>query len=121
LVVDEYGDLVGLITFDDVLQQIVGRFTSQSGDRGLHIIQKSEPQFIVKGRIAIRFLNRRLHWDLPTEEATTLNGLIIETIKDLPTPNLELTVDNYHMTILEVGEDSTINSILIERLEVNQD
>src|SRR5690606_13193439 len=51
LVVDEYGDLVGLMTLDDILEQIVGRFTSQYGDRGLHIIQKSEHQFIVKGRI----------------------------------------------------------------------
>ncbi len=121
LVVDEYGDLVGLMTLDDILEQIVGRFTSQYGDRGLHIVQKSEHQFIVKGRIAIRFLNRRLHWDLPTEEATTLSGLITETIKDLPTLDLELTVDNYHMTILEIEDDSTIKSVLIERLEVEQD
>ncbi len=121
LVVDEYGDLVGLITLDDILEQIVGRFTSQFGDRGLQIIQKSEQEYVVKGRIAIRFLNRRLHWDLPTDDATTLNGLITETIKDLPTPNLELRIGNYHLTILEVGEDNTINTILIKKLNHDQD
>ena len=115
LVVDEYGDLVGLITLDDILEQIVGRFTSQFGDRGLQIIQKSEHEYVVKGRIAIRFLNRRLHWDLPTDDATTVNGLITETIKDLPTPNLQITLGQYHLTILDVGEDNTINSVLIRR------
>jgi len=121
LVVDEYGDLVGLITLDDILEQIVGRFTSQFGDRGLQIIQKSDHEYVVKGRIAIRFLNRRLHWDLPTDDATTINGLITETIKDLPSANLTLDIEDYRLTILEVGEDNTINTVLIKKLNREED
>ena len=64
LVVDEYGDLVGLVTLDDILEEIVGKFTSEPGDRGLKIIKQGEQQYLVKGRIAVRSLNRRLQCQL---------------------------------------------------------
>ncbi|TDR18410.1 HlyC/CorC family transporter [Marinicella litoralis] len=114
LVVDEYGDLVGLVTLDDILEEIVGKFTSEPGDRGLKIIQKSENEYLVKGRIAVRSLNRRLQWKLPTEEATTINGLITEYLQDLPTKDLAVSINNYRMTILEITEDNIISKVLIE-------
>lgn len=114
LVVDEYGDLVGLVTLDDILEEIVGKFTSEPGDRGLKIIKQGENQYVVKGRIAVRSLNRRLQWDLPTEEATTINGLITEHLQDLPTQDLTVTIEGYRMTILEITEDNIISKVLIE-------
>ena len=114
LVVDEYGDLVGLVTLDDILEEIVGKFTSEPGDRGLKIIKQGEQQYLVKGRIAVRSLNRRLQWDLPTEEATTLNGLITEHLQDLPKPDLQITIDGYQMTILETNADNIISKVMIE-------
>jgi Mg2+/Co2+ transporter CorB len=114
LVVDEYGDLVGLVTMDDILEEIVGKFTSEPGDRGLKIIQQADNQYIVKGRIAVRSLNRRLQWDLPTEEATTINGLITEHLQDLPTKDLAVSINDYHMTILEITDDNIISKVLIE-------
>ncbi|WP_223788884.1 HlyC/CorC family transporter [Marinicella meishanensis] len=114
LVVDEYGDLVGLVTLDDILEEIVGKFTSEPGDRGLKIIKQGDNQYVVKGRIAVRSLNRRLQWTLPTEEATTINGLITEHIQDLPTKDLGVNIDGYHMTILETTEDNIISRVLIE-------
>lgn len=114
LVVDEYGDLVGLVTLDDILEEIVGKFTSEPGDRGLKIIKQGDNQYVVKGRIAVRSLNRRLQWSLPTEEATTINGLITEHIQDLPTKDLGVNIDGYHMTILETTEDNIISRVLIE-------
>jgi Mg2+/Co2+ transporter CorB len=114
LVVDEYGDLVGLVTLDDILGEIVGKFTSEPGDRGLKIIKQDDNKYIVKGRIAVRSLNRRLQWSLPTEEATTINGLITEHLQDLPTKDLAVTINDYHMTILEITDDNIISKVLIE-------
>ncbi len=114
LVVDEYGDLVGLVTLDDILEEIVGKFTSEPGDRGLKIIKQGDNQYLVKGRIAVRSLNRRLQWDLPTEEATTINGLITEHLKDLPTKDLTVSINDYHMTILETTADNIISKVLIQ-------
>ncbi|MFC3193537.1 HlyC/CorC family transporter [Marinicella sediminis] len=114
LVVDEYGDLVGLVTLDDILEEIVGKFTSEPGDRGLKIIKQDDNQYIVKGRIAVRSLNRRLQWNLPTEEATTINGLITEHLQDLPTKDLAVTINGFHMTILEITADNIISKVLIE-------
>lgn len=114
LVVDEYGDLVGLVTLDDILEEIVGKFTSEPGDRGLKIIKQEENQYLVKGRITVRSLNRRLMWDLPTEDATTINGLITEYLKDLPTKDLAVSINGYHMTILETTEDNIISKVQIE-------
>ncbi len=113
LVVNEYGDLVGLVTLDDILEEIVGKFTSEPGDRGLKIIKQGENQYLVKGRIAVRSLNRRLQWDLPTEEATTINGLITEYLQDLPTKDLAVSINGYRMTILETTQDNIISKVLI--------
>ncbi|WP_154223365.1 HlyC/CorC family transporter [Marinicella rhabdoformis] len=114
LVVDEYGDLVGLVTLDDILEEIVGKFTSEPGDRGLKIIKKGDNQYLVKGRIAIRSLNRRLQWNLPTEDATTINGLITEYLQDLPTQDIAVEIEGYRMTILETTEDNIISRVMIE-------
>jgi len=120
LVVDEYGDLVGLVTLDDILEEIVGKFTSEPGDRGLKIIKQGENQYVVKGRIAVRSLNRRLQWDLPTEGATTINGLITEHLQDLPTQDLTVSINGYRMTILKITDDNIINKVLIEPIGVNK-
>lgn len=114
LVVDEYGDLVGLVTLDDILEEIVGEFTSEPGDRGLSIIKQAEHQYIVKGRTAIRSLNRRLMWSLPTDDAATINGLITEYLQDLPNKDLAVEIEGYRMTILDIGEDNIISRVLIE-------
>jgi len=59
-------------------------------------------------------LNRRLQWSLPTEEATTINGLITEHLQDLPTKDLTVSIEGYRMTILEITEDNIISNVLIE-------
>ncbi len=114
LVVDEYGDLVGLVTLDDILGEIVGKFTSEPGDRGLKIIKQNDNQYLVKGRIAVRSLNRRLQWTLPTDGATTINGLITEHLQNLPTEDLVVMIEDYRMTILETTDDNIISKVLIE-------
>lgn len=100
LVVDEYGDIQGLITMDDILEEIVGDFTSKT----LGYIEDVHPQedgsYLVRGTVSLRDLNRKLGWELPTDESRTLNGLIVEYLEDIPTPGTSLKLGNYRVEIL---------------------
>lgn len=113
LVVDEYGDLVGLVTMEDILEQIVGKFTSEHVDRGLKIIKKGN-KYLVQGRIAVRSLNRRMQWQLPTDGATTISGLITEHLQDLPDKDLAVEIAGYQMTVLQTSDDNLITKVFIE-------
>ena len=114
LVVDEYGEVQGLITIDDILEEIVGEFTSEPQNRGRHIIKKGENTYYIDGRIQIRSLNRRLQWNLPLDEASTLSGLITEQLGNLPNPQTCLQINNYRLTILSVNDDNVINKVMVE-------
>jgi len=114
LVVDEYGEIVGLLTMDDILEEIVGEFTSEPRNRGMHIVKSTgDNGYVVNGRMPIRSLNRRLQWQLPTDGATTLNGLITDHLQDLPVQDLAVTIHDFNMTILSIGEDSIIDRVSI--------
>ena len=115
LVVDEYGDIQGLVTIDDILEEIVGEFTSEPKNRGRHIIKKGENEFIIDGRIQIRSLNRRLQWNLPLEGASTLSGLITEHLGDIPTKQTAMKIGNYLITVYSVDEDNVVKKALIKR------
>ncbi len=78
LVVDEYGDIQGLVTLDDILEEIVGEYTSDSRARTRYVRKLDDGNYLVDGIITIRALNRKTGWDLPEEEASTLNGLLLE-------------------------------------------
>ena len=105
LVVDEYGDLVGLITVADILEEIVGDFTTTPGEDTRRIHHETNGDVMVDGRIPVHSLNRRLEWDLPTDSARTFSGLIVSTLEDLPTEGTELTVDRYWMRIEQVTDN----------------
>ncbi len=84
LVVDEYGDIQGLVTLDDILEEIVGEYTTDSRARSRHIRKLDDGNYLVDGIVTIRALNRKTGWDLPEEEASTLNGLLLEELADIP-------------------------------------
>lgn len=113
LVVDEYGDLVGLVTMEDILEQIVGKFTSEHVNRGLEILKRGN-KYLVQGRIAVRSLNRRMQWQLPTDGATTISGLITEHLQDLPDKDFAVVINGYRMTVLQTSDDNLILKVLIE-------
>lgn len=117
LVVDEYGDIQGLVTIDDILEEIVGDFTSEPQNRGRHILKKSDNEYIVDGRIQLRSLNRRLMWNLPLEGASTLSGLITEYLGNLPKKDTAVEIQNYRMTIQSVNEDNVISKVLIKKVD----
>jgi len=100
LVVDEYGDLKGLVSVDEIVKEIVGDFTTRAIGRTEDLHQESDGSYIVRGSTNLRDLNRRLEWNLPTDETRTLNGLILEYLQDIPQPGTSVMIHGYSVEIL---------------------
>ncbi len=101
LVVDEYGDIQGLVTLDEILEEIVGDFTTRAlGRVGEDIQPQEDGSYLVRGTMTLRDLNRRLNWELPTEESRTVNGLILEYLEDIPEPGTSLLLNGYMIEIV---------------------
>ncbi|MFZ5514531.1 MAG: HlyC/CorC family transporter [Pseudomonadota bacterium] len=90
LVVDEYGDILGLITLEDILEEIVGEFTSQPAAESPEIQPQEDGSFLIDGATPLREINKRLGTDLPTDTANTLSGLILEHLQSLPEAGMRL-------------------------------
>jgi len=102
LVVDEYGDVQGLVTLDDILEEIVGRFTTEGANRQKLIRRLEDGDCPIDGRATIRTVNRRLHWNLPTAGAKTLNGMILEQLESIPEGRTSLRIDGQIFTIVDM-------------------
>ena len=100
LVVDEYGDIQGLVALDEILEEIVGDFTTQAIGRIEDVHPQDDGSYLVRGAVNLRDLNRKLGWKLPTEESRTLNGLIVEYLEDIPEPGTSLMIHGYLVEIL---------------------
>lgn len=100
LVVDEYGDVHGLVTMDDLLQEIVGEIITDDTMVRIQI----DGSYLVDGNITIRELNRSTHWDLPTEGPKTLNGLIIEFMETIPKSGTSIKLHGYPLEIIKSDE-----------------
>ena len=99
LVVDEYGSIQGLVTLEDILEEIVGRFTTDSPTRNLGIHKTENHSYLIDGNTHIREINRALNWFLPTKKAKTLNGLILEHMEIIPQNGTSFMIDNYTIEI----------------------
>lgn len=102
LVVDEYGDVQGLITLDDLLQEIVGELITEESD----IKMQKDGSYIVDASITVRELNRITHWNLPTEGPKTLNGLIIEYMEIIPESGTSIKLHNHNLEIIQRDENT---------------
>lgn len=111
-VVNEYGDLQGLVTMEDILEEIVGEFTTDIANLSQEITRVGEQKYIIDGGITIRNLNRSLGWQMPLIGPKTLSGVIIECLGYIPPADCCLKLDNYQIEILKVA-DNTIKSVAI--------
>ncbi|ORU92061.1 MAG: magnesium/cobalt efflux protein [Cycloclasticus sp. symbiont of Bathymodiolus heckerae] len=107
IVVNEYGSILGLITLQDVLEEVIGEFTTDPSDSSPDIQQKSDGSLLINGNITIRDLNRSLHWALPTNGPKTLNGLVLEYLESIPEQGTSLKLYEHPMEIVQM-EGSTI-------------
>lgn len=113
LVVDEYGDIQGLVTLDDILEEIVGEFTPEGRGRSRNVRRLDDGNYLVDGSTSIRTLNRRLDWDLPFDEAHTLGGLLIEEMEVIPEGKCSIKIGPHVMTIVDI-RDNVIHKVLIK-------
>ncbi|MDD2892789.1 MAG: HlyC/CorC family transporter [Halothiobacillaceae bacterium] len=97
LVVDEYGDILGLVTLEDILEEIVGEFTSQPDDESPEIQTQSDGSYLIDGQTPLREINKRLGTELPTDTANTLSGLILEHLQTLP--QVSMKIEMYGCTV----------------------
>ncbi|ABL99093.1 HlyC/CorC family transporter [Shewanella amazonensis] len=106
LVVDEYGDIQGLVTLEDILEEIVGDFTTSMVPTASEEIHPQEDgSLLIDASINIRELNKEMKWELPTDGPKTLNGLILEYLEDIPSPNTSLRLEGYPIEVMEVAEN----------------
>ena len=105
MVVDEYGDLQGMVTLEDILEEIVGEFTNDPAGEENEYKKISKDEFIVTGSINLRDFNRLVDWNLPTDGPKTLNGLIIENLESIPDVGTELQLDDYIIEVLETADN----------------
>ncbi len=104
IVVDEYGEVQGMVVLDDILEEIVGQFTSSQGESIKEITLQEDGSYLVDPRISIRELNSELKIKMPFDNAKTLNGLILEQLQSFPQHNVSLKIDPLIIEIIQVSK-----------------
>ena len=112
LVVDEYGDIQGIVTLEDILEEIVGEFTTDPADEEDDVVKEASDTFLVDATANIRELNRSQNWNLPTDGPKTINGLIVEMLETIPAPGTCLKINGYPIEIVET-DDNRIRSVRV--------
>ncbi|MNI25005.1 Magnesium and cobalt efflux protein CorC [compost metagenome] len=112
MVVDEYGEVLGIVTLEDILEEIVGEFESQHSLHNPHIHPQADGRLVIDGAASIRDLNKSLGWHLPSDGPKTLNGLVTEALETIPESAVCLKIGRYRLEILET-EDNRVTRVLI--------
>ena len=106
LVVDEYGEIEGLISIEDLFSEIVGKFNQQNLQKPDALNVRSDGSIIVEGNYKIRDLNKQLEWELPEDGSKTINGMIVDYLEYIPSTNLCMEINGYQLEILSIVENS---------------
>ena len=114
-VVDEYGDIQGLVTLEDLLEEIVGEFTSDATALHKDVHKERDGSFVVNAAASVRTLNRKMGWGLPTSGPRTLNGLIIEYLENIPEPGTSMRVNDYSLEVLQTG-DNAVKTVRLKHI-----
>jgi Mg2+/Co2+ transporter CorB len=117
LIVDEYGDIEGLITLRDILEIIVGEITSSTIEK-MDIMPQSDGSFMIEGNIMIREINRRLKWNLSTNGPKTLSGLILENVQSIPETNVDISINEYRFETILI-KDNVVKIAKVQKLELD--
>ncbi len=120
LVVDEYGDVQGIVTLEDILEEIVGELSSGSSEEDQDVFLQEDGSYFVDGTAYIRDVNKSLEWELPTDGPKTVNGLITETLESIPDSNVCLQIENYQIETLQIS-DNVIKTARITALAKQQE
>jgi len=125
LVVDEYGDIQGIVTLEDILEEIVGEFTTDIATTSIDIHPQEDNSYLIDGTAHIREINRTLNWRLPADGPKTLSGVIMEHLQMIPESNICLCLDGYRIEIIQI-KDNVVRTAKVSQapekpmLEVNQ-
>jgi Mg2+/Co2+ transporter CorB len=117
-VVDEYGDILGLVTLEDILAELIGEFTSESAGLSRDITLQGDGSVIIDASLTIRHLNRMLNWNLPLVGPRTLSGLIVEYLGYIPPADSCLMLKEYRIEILKIS-DNMIKNVKIIKVDKN--
>ena len=120
LAVDEYGDIQGLVTLEDILEEIVGEFTTDPANLSKDIHPQDDGSYLVDGSINVREMNRVLKWQLPTDGPKTLNGLVLEYMETIPEPGTSLLLDGYPAEIIQIKDNAVKTIKICPRLETKE-
>jgi len=112
VVVDEYGEVKGLVTLEDILEEIVGDFTTNTADEADEILARGNSSYLIDGVATIREINKATGWSLPTDGPKTLNGLALEQLESIPDGNVSFMVSGYRF------ETEEINGTMIKKIAV---
>jgi Mg2+/Co2+ transporter CorB len=117
-VVDEYGDVQGFVTLEDILEEIVGEFTTDPATvTHKHVHRESPGVFIVNAGATVRAVNRSLGWQLPVDGPKTLNGLLLEKLETIPEAGDTVEIGEYHFEVVQIGEN-TVRTVRARRSAV---
>ena len=105
VVVDEYGNVKGIVSINDILEEIVGELSSNQTREKIDFQKQKDGSFLIDGSVSIREINKKLSWDLPLEGPVTLNGLILEKIETIPESNISINLNNYIIETVLIKEN----------------
>ena len=119
LIVDEYGDIEGLITLRDILEVIIGEIASGSIEK-MDIMPQADGSYLIEGNVMLREINSRIDWNLPTDGPKTLSGLILETVQSIPEENVGISIQGYRFETILI-KDNVVKIAKAEKIELDLD